>query len=261
MFNVCFEFLSDLIIEKVHSISTIYTEKNTKAKRQNRPMWALVIKYEGETHYTSAKKTYISNIHNIILLPKGSHYNWHCTKSGHFTIVEFECKKTCSDIFLFHVKNGEHCHNILQKMETNRTLKKNAYMLEELKDLYGLLSFLLKTESHTYIPSGKKQKIIPAIEYIAENYNKHISNDALAAVTGLSTVYFRKLFKEITGLSPICYVKSVKMKKAQKMLQSDYSNISDIAYSLGYNNIYEFSRDFKKYMGISPLNYAKQHQV
>lgn len=221
-------------------------------------MWALVIKYEGETQYISNGKRYISNIRNIAVLPKGSNYDWCCTEAGRFSIVEFECKKTCSDIFMFKVKNGEQLLDVIKKMEMAVTLKKSAYMLDELRDLYGLMSFLLKTVESTYVPSDKKQRILPAVEYIAENYNKSIRNDDLAAVTGLSTVYFRKLFKEIMGVSPIRYICSVKMKKAQKMLQSDYSSISDIAYSLGYNNIYEFSKDFKKYMGVSPLNYVKQ---
>lgn len=253
------DVLSNLTIKKIYSVSTIYTEKNAAAKRKNRPKWALVIKYEGETCYTSNGKDYISNINNIAILPKGSDYDWCCTKAGHFSIIEFECDKTYHDIFLFNVKNGEQYHKIIKKMEIGRTLKKTAYKLDELRDLYGLISALLKADSRKYIPSGKEQKILPAIEYIAENYNKHIANDELASVTGLSTVYFRKLFKEVMGISPINYIQSVKMGKAQKMLQSDYSSITDIAYSLGYNNLYEFSRDFKKYIGISPSKYARKH--
>lgn len=253
------EILSDLTIKKIYSISTIYTEKNAHAKRENRSQWALVIKYEGETCYFSNGKKYISNINSIALLPKGCNYDWICKKSGHFSIVEFECEKTYHDIFLFNIKNGEQYHKIVKKMEIGRTLKKTAYVLDELKDLYGIIASLLKTVEPVYVPSSQKEKILPAIEYIARNYNKHICNDELADIVGLSTVYFRKLFREIMGISPINYVKSVKMNKAKKMLRSDYSSITDIAYSLGYNNVYEFSRDFKKHIGISPLNYVKKH--
>lgn len=144
-------------------------------------------------------------------------------------------------------------------MEVARALKKTAYMLEELRDLYGIISSLLKSVEPTHVHASKKQKILPAIEYIAQNYNKHLCNDELSSVTGLSTVCFRKLFKEVMGVSPINYIFSVKMNKAQKMLNSDYSSITDMAYSLGYNNVYEFSRDFKKYTGLSPSKYAQRH--
>ena len=288
------DVLSDLIINRIDSVSTIYTKENTGSKRRNRPQWALVIKYEGETRYVSGGKEYVSNIHHIAVLPKGCDYDWICKKSGHFSIVEFECEKTYPDIFLFHVKNGESIHKTIEKMEAKRTLKETAYRLDELRDLYGILSFLIKNAEPTYVCSSKKQKILPAIEYIAQHYTmctkptscrtflahgevsalksletsvtfcghytKRIRNDELASVTGLSTVYFRKLFKDVMGISPMRYVQSVRMGKAEKMLNSDYSSITDIAYSLGYNNVYEFSRDFKKYAGISPSKYAERYK-
>jgi YesN/AraC family two-component response regulator len=42
------------------------------------------------------------------------------------------------------------------------------------------------------------------------------------------------------------------------MLKSDYGNITNVAESLGYLNIYDFSRTFKKHTGISPTKYEKQ---
>ena len=46
-------------------------------------------------------------------------------------------------------------------------------------------------------------------------------------------------------------------KKAKEVLKSDHESISDIAYSLGYADIYDFSRAFKKRVGMSPTEYAK----
>jgi YesN/AraC family two-component response regulator len=60
------------------------------------------------------------------------------------------------------------------------------------------------------------------------------------------------------GISPISYVYELRIKKAKEMLKSDYSSIADIAQSLGYLSIYDFSKAFKKYTGVSPLKYAKQ---
>ena len=84
------EILSDLIITKVYSATTMYTEKNAKTERNNRPNWAIVIKYEGETLYVSGGKSYLSDINNLVILPKSCSYEWCCTHSGHFSIIEFE---------------------------------------------------------------------------------------------------------------------------------------------------------------------------
>lgn len=45
------------------------------------------------------------------------------------------------------------------------------------------------------------------------------------------------------------------MNKAKDMLESESSSVTDIAYAPGYNDVYEFSRDFKKQVGVSPSRY------
>lgn len=235
----------------------MYSEKGVGAKRKNRPLWAMVIKYEGETRYYANGKTYLSDNHHITLLPKGCDYSWRCIEPGHFCIIEFDSDATASEIFTFSVKNSEVFLNTMKRAETDRALQKPTCRLDALRDLYGMLASLMKT--NRYVPSAKEQKIQPAVTYILKNYDKGIRNEALAAVVGVSTVYFRKLFREVMGMSPTAFIQSVKMKKAMEMLQSDYASITAIAYSLGYNNVYEFSRSFKNYTGISPTGYAAKN--
>lgn len=105
-------------------------------------------------------------------------------------------------------------------------------------------------------PSDKRRKIAPAVDYIAKNYGKSIKNETLASLCGISEVYFRKIFFEVFGTPPIAYVHNLRIKKAEEMLKSDYGSITEIAKSLGYINIYDFSRDFKKHNGISPSKYC-----
>ena len=46
-----------------------------------------------------------------------------------------------------------------------------------------------------------------------------------------------------------------KLEKAKEMLRSDYGSLSDLATSLGYSGLYDFSRDFKKHVGVAPSKY------
>lgn len=254
------DILSDLIITKIYSATTMYTEKNIKAKRNNRPCWAIVIKYEGETIYKSKEKSYLSNINNLAVLPKGSSYEWRCTHSGHFSIIEFESETVYDNILSFSVNNSEKILNLFKEMEYKRTLKKPLYEVESIRDTYSIILMLTQSIQKRYLPSEKLTKINPAVNYIAHNYNKNIKNDKLAQLTGLSTVYFRKLFTEVFGISPIAYINELRIKKAKEMLKSDYGSITDIAEYLGYLNIYDFSRTFKKHVGISPSKYVKRSQ-
>lgn len=252
------DILSDLIINKVYSVTTLHSEEGTKITRNNRSCWAVVIKYEGETIYTSNKKNYLSDIHHLVVLPKGCTYEWHCTRSGHFSIIEFESELVWNDVLSFSVPNSEKILKLFKEMEYKRTLRHPMFEIESIRDTYSILLMLMQQMQKMqkkYLPTEKASKIRPALEHIANNYNQNIKNDVLANLCNLSTVYFRKLFTEIMGNSPISYVHELRIKKAKEMLKSDYGSITDIAESLGYLNIYDFSRTFKKYTGVSPSKY------
>lgn len=252
--------LSDLVIKKVYSATTMYSDGASKGDRTNRPSWAVVIKYEGETIYSQEKEIFISNISNMVILPKGSTYEWSCTEAGHFAIIEFECDAEDNQIYSFAVKNNEKILKIFKSLEYKRLLKQPLYEMESIKDVYSIILKLLSSEQDAYVPHSKEHMLSPAVDYISKNYDKKVKNEYLASLTGLSTVYFRKLFTEVYGASPMNYIKNIRIKKAKEMLRSDYGNITDVGLSLGYADIYDFSRDFKKHTGVSPSNFTKKHK-
>ncbi len=249
------DILSNLVITRVHSASTLYTPENVKLIRKDRPRWAVVIKYEGETIYTSGGKHFLSDAEHMVILPQGCSYDWQCVKSGHYSIVEFDSDLTYHEPLGFSVKNSEKMLKMFKELEYKRNLKKPMSEAESIRDAYSIILALVQTEPERYQPTGKQQKIATAIEYISQNYNKNITNDELAKLTGLSTVYFRKLFTGIMGTSPIAYAREMRIKKAKEMLKSDYGTLTDVARSLGYSGLYDFSRDFKKHTGVAPSKY------
>ena len=251
------DILANLVITKVHSVSTLYTPKNTKLKRNDRQRWAVVIKYEGETVYTSNGKQFLSDINHMVVLPKGCSYDWQCTKSGHFSIIEFESELAFREPIAFSVKSGETILKMFKALEYKRNLKSPMVELESIRDTYSVLLALTQAAFEHYIPSEKQQKITHALEYISQHYHENITNDRLAEISGISTVYFRKLFSSVVGVSPIVYARRLRIEKAKEMLRSDYGTLSDVAQSLGYASLYDFSRDFKKHTGTSPSRYKK----
>ena len=250
------DILANLVITKVHSVSTMYTLENTKLKRQNRPRWGIVLKHEGETVYTSEGKRFLSDFNHMVILPKGCSYDWQCTKSGHFSTIEFESDLTYTEPISVSVKNSEKILRAFKELEYKRNLKQPMMEIESIKDTYYILLSLAQSESKPYLPSEKQQKIAPAVEYISQHYTENLNNDALADLTGLSTVYFRKIFTHLMRVSPMVYARQLRIEKAKEMLKSDYGTLSDVAQSLGYPNLYDFSRDFKKHTGVSPSQYS-----
>ena len=255
-----YKILSELVIKKIHSISTMYTpQSENKSVRKDRPCWGLILKYEGETVYKNHHSSYVSDANHLMILPKNSSYEWVCTKSGHYVIVDFECDLESNEIFALDISEKSSISRILKDLEQLHLTKKTFCNIECLHLLYSIIVKALKShqDSFKYIPSEKRERVRPAFNYIINNFTSPIKNEDLAALCNISTVYFRELFYKVYGISPMNYIQNLRIRRAKEMLQSDYSSITDIAFALGYNNIYEFSKAFKKHTGVSPTKYLK----
>jgi len=249
------DWISNMVITRVHSASTMYTPVNAKIRRRDRECWAIVLKYEGATVYRSGGREYFSDANHVVVLPRGCCYDWNCTAAGHFSIVEFQGLGSGEAPVVFRLNSGEKLLRMMRELEHKRNLKLPLAEPESIRDVYSMLLLLAKAEG--YQPGEKMRKIQPAISYISQNYQEALTNDLLAGCTGLSTVYFRKLFTELMGVPPMTYVQQFRVEKAKEMLKSDYGTLSDMALSLGYPSLYDFSRAFKKHTGVAPSQYGK----
>lgn len=103
-----------------------------------------------------------------------------------------------------------------------------------------------------------QEQIERAAAYFNENYNTKISIDDYAESLHISTNWFIHNFKQYTGMSPAQYILSLRMVKAQSLLERTTYNIKEISEIVGYENPLYFSRVFKKEIGKSPAQYRKE---
>ena len=87
-----------------------------------------------------------------VILPKGCSYEWRCTHSGHFSIIEFESELICNDIFSFSVKSSEKILKLFKELEYKRTLRKPMYEPESIRDTYSILLMLIQSVQKKYLP-------------------------------------------------------------------------------------------------------------
>ena len=251
--------INKIKITSVDSIFVYCSKKGGGNKRINRPKWAMALKFEGESIYKNLGKTHVSNLHNLIILPKGSNYEWLSVKEGKCYMLEFDCDLTSEEIYVFNLHNSEKFIQLFKDAEYKKNLNSPTSDLETIVIVYQILIALLKSTQKEYLSTKTQEKILPAIEYILKNYDKPIKNDELARLTGFSTVYFRKLFTKCYGVSPIVYIHQLRISKGKEMLKSEGISITEVSDTLGYQNIYDFSRTFKKHVGLSPSKYIKQY--
>lgn len=80
--------------------------------------------------------------------------------------------------------------------------------------------------------------------------------DAMSELTQLSNSRFSVLYKSFFGLAPKEDLIAERIKRAQYLLSTNTLSVSEVAYRVGYENIYHFNRQFKKITGISPGKWA-----
>ena len=107
---------------------------------------------------------------------------------------------------------------------------------------------------------GQIQQISKAVEYVHQNLDQPVSVDALADIVNMSSSGFHKKFKQVMHLSPLQYAKSVKLNHAQTYLM-DGKSVTEASYMVGYKNLAQFSREYKRHFGILPSATGAQNEV
>lgn len=97
------------------------------------------------------------------------------------------------------------------------------------------------------------------LNYVDRNVKRGLSLDQVAEYANMSSCYFSKLFKKLTGSNYVAYVTAEKMECAKRMLGQTDLPVVNIAYELAYSETNYFSKAFKKHVGVSPTEYREQH--
>ena len=99
---------------------------------------------------------------------------------------------------------------------------------------------------------------LPAIYYVAQNFDKKIQNDEVAKLCAMSPFRFSRGFKEAFGIAFRDYVVRYRLRQAHILLKNPKISITDVAFSVGFSEVSYFSRIFKKYFGVSPSERFRQ---
>ena len=101
------------------------------------------------------------------------------------------------------------------------------------------------------------------MERVMKSINTNLSDpdynvESLAKDVGLSRAQLHRKMKEMTGLATGKFVRDIRMQQAARLIREGRVNISQVAYSVGFNDQAHFSTVFKTYYGMTPSDYANQ---
>ena len=94
--------------------------------------------------------------------------------------------------------------------------------------------------------------LLALLKRIESHYTENLSVDQLAAEANMSVSAFHHNFKSVTSTSPLQYLKSYRLHKARMLMIHDGMKASAAAMRVGYESASQFSREFKRYFGMTP---------
>ena len=107
------------------------------------------------------------------------------------------------------------------------------------------------------IQKNKDYPFIQAANILQYNIPNQVSIQNVAQKMNLSTSSLERLFRRNCGMTPKEYSIDLKMKTAAALLKNSSLNIKEISRQVGYPNPVKFSMEFKKFSGLSPLDFRK----
>lgn len=94
------------------------------------------------------------------------------------------------------------------------------------------------------------------VEYLAQSIGQKLTLDDISRHAGISKTAVKKLFREQAGCGACEYFVRMKINRAKAYIREDNYNFTQISEMLGYDSIHYFSRQFHKYVNMSPTEYA-----
>lgn len=127
-------------------------------------------------------------------------------------------------------------------------------------EVQGMLQVMIVQMIHSKKRSGRNNQnrlIQLTRQYMLEHVDETITVDQLAKKCHLSKYYYVRRFKSLSGMTPISYLRRLRMEKAFNLLVYTNDSIGSISEQVGYKNQFYFSECFKQYSSYTPSQYRQ----
>lgn len=215
---------------------------------------------------TSGKRTYYINgksfelsTNQVLFIPHGTMYKTQAHETN---------GKKCTGIgIIFDAVLEDGSYVSLPQMVYHRPCDtKGKELFEKISATYNdypvkltkLKSLMLELISHLAHENDNQMKEIlkPALDYFSITYKENLPIQSYAEKCNLSESYFRKIFRETIGMSPINYRNELRFAEAERLYLL-YRNIGRVAEEVGFCDEVFFTKLYKKRFGTSIKNIAK----
>lgn len=222
----------------------------------------LLLVVAGTVHCKIDRQTYLAPAGTVLFIQAGK---WHeqlyaasDMQSGYRLTFCTENVKSYAELPpIIPISEIDSFNSLLMqlKQETEHPRPDSNQIAHHLINLI-LLHVIRSANNQESISYSNLDKTIQEIKhYMEENYSKSLSLEELATRFELNKYQLARLFKQVTGVSPLQYIISCRINTAKYLLCTSNSSISKIASKIGYKSDTQFQAAFKKVVGVTPRQY------
>lgn len=191
----------------------------------------------------------------LFYLPKGSSYRVVVHREGGCYAINFNADIT-DEPFAVSFRNADSLIHSFKAVCDAWKKQDDLCGACTMRALYDAIYQAGREIKKQYVSGEQYSVISPAVKAIEDGFTREdISVSSLAALCGISEVYFRRLFLAAFGVSPKEYIIQKRIEYAKSLLMSGDFSVSEVAIITGYSEPCHFSRQFSKCVGISPKQY------
>ncbi|ANG62249.1 transcriptional regulator [Marinobacterium aestuarii] len=229
----------------------------------------LIYCLEGRGRLTLKDRTRTVKPGDLLILPRGLSHSYETRNQNPWSIlwVHFEGELAAEFIRQLELDDGSA---LLPLGIHSRLVADFEALLDARQASHSLASFIhcanQLRQLLTHIALLKPMAIRPASDnmdleiihsLMQARLHEQLDIDTLAAAVSLSKFHFIKKYKALTGTTPISHFIHLKIERACHLLDVTSKGVNEVAWALGYEDAYYFSRIFKKSMGMSPSQYRR----
>ncbi len=264
IFNSYAEKKETLAGIKLVSCGQIFAEPKREINRPSgRDDWLLFyVAKESETFFLDKAVTAEAGSFIIFAPGEKQHHVYNGNATAEFFYVHFQCEALPEGIALessrvyslpFHKRFAAVFEEIIEE-----TLSKRPnYEILCISRLLYLLATIQRASTETSYACNKGWSgIARAIQHMNRYCDQNLTLEDYASMCNMSKYHFLRVFKSVTGTTPLEYRSRIRVDLAKELLKNSNFSISEISESLGYSSLAYFSAAFKKATGISPTEYS-----
>ena len=239
--------------------------------------------YSGERYYFIQDKTYhVTGGSFVLISPNKIHRTGNLGSFGYDRMLIHFSKELLEDYLsvdasLNPYKNLENeihlisldsqqqsfVETLLHTMETeyqNNFQRETSYIKLTLLQLLLFLNDCKPNRQDAALTEiNSTQKLMfEILGYINNHYYEDLTLETVSEKYYLSTYYFSRTFKQVTGFHFVKYLSNVRIKEAKKLLLNSTSTVNEISSAVGFHSNTHFGRVFKQIVGCSPSAYKKK---